>query len=134
MEKLHRNDAFVIADGTLQERVKEWYLGKFFRRQNRSLHRANPIKGGVRPVNTIKEAFGFRRYDKVEYEGRIGIIAGLRNSGYFAIRSLSGEKIHDSAKYSKLRLIERAKTLMLERMEERIPLHLEEDGVSCARL
>jgi len=64
----------------------------------------------------------------------VGIIAGLRSSGYFAIRSLSGEKIHDSAKHSKLRLIERAKTLMLERREERIPLHLEEDGVSCARI
>lgn len=64
----------------------------------------------------------------------VGIIAGLRSSGYFAIRSLSGEKIYDSAKHSKLRLIERAKTLMLERRKERIPLHLEEDGVSCARI
>ncbi|SFQ20095.1 RNA-guided endonuclease IscB [Caldicoprobacter faecalis] len=134
MTKSHRNDAFVISDGTLQERVKEWYLGKFLRRQNRSLHRANFIKGGVRPVNTIKEAYGFRRYDRVEYEGIIGIIAGLRSSGYFAVRNLSGEKIHDSAKHSRLRLVERAKTLMLERMEERIPLHLEEDGVSCVRL
>jgi hypothetical protein len=59
---------------------------------------------------------------------------GWDNSGYFAIRSLSGGKIHDSAKHSKLRLIERAKTLMLERRKERILLHLEEDGVSCARI
>jgi len=36
--------------------------------------------------------------------------------------------------HSKLRLIERAKTLLLERRKERIPLHLEEDGVSCARI
>jgi len=134
IEKLHRNDAFIIAGGDLQEKLREWYLGKFFRRQNRSLHKANPIKGGVRPVNTINEAYGFRRYDRVEYEGMVGIIAGLRSSGYFAIRSLSGEKIHDSAKHSKLRLIERAKTLMLERRKEHIPLHLEEDGVSCARI
>ncbi|MFO7154628.1 MAG: hypothetical protein DIU64_006640, partial [Caldicoprobacter oshimai] len=73
-------------------------------------------------------------YDRVEYEGIIGIIAGLRSSGYFAVRSLSGEKIHDSAKHNRLRLVEKAKTLMLERREERIPLHLEEDGVSCARI
>jgi hypothetical protein len=59
---------------------------------------------------------------------------GWDNSGYFAIRGFSGEKIHDSAKHSKLRLIERAKTLMLERRKERILLHLEEDGVSCARI
>jgi len=62
------------------------------------------------------------------------IITGLRSSGYFAVRSLSGEKIHDSAKHSSLKLIERAKTLMLERRKERMPLHLEEDGVSCARI
>lgn len=134
MEKSHRVDAFIIAGGDLQERLREWYLGKLLRRQNRSLHRANPIKGGVRPVNTIKEAYGFRRYDRVEYEGMVGIIAGLRSSGYFAIRSLSGGKMHDSAKHSKLRLIERAKTLMLERREERVPLHLKEDGVSCAQI
>jgi len=30
--------------------------------------------------------------------------------------------------------VEKAKTLMLERREERIPLHLEEDGVSCAQI
>ena len=42
--------------------------------------------------------------------------------------------MHDSAKHNKLKLVERAKTLMLERREERIPLHLEKDGVSCARI
>ncbi|MEJ5230350.1 MAG: RNA-guided endonuclease IscB, partial [Pseudothermotoga sp.] len=65
LEKAHRTDAFVIAGGTIQERTKERYLGKFFRRQNRSLHKTNPISGGIRPINTIKEAYGFRRYDKV---------------------------------------------------------------------
>jgi len=65
----------------------------------------------------------------------LGIIAGLRSSGgYFDIRSLSEKKIHDSAKHSRLRFVEKTKTLMLERREERIPLHLEEDGVSCARI
>jgi len=65
---------------------------------------------------------------------KIGIIVGLRSRGYFAIKSFSGEKMHDSAKHNKLKLVERAKTLMLERREERIPLHLEKDGVSCARI
>ncbi|MGC9772771.1 hypothetical protein MNJ99_09420, partial [Fervidobacterium islandicum] len=55
--------------------------------------------------------------DKVECEGEKGIITGLRSSGYFSISSLSGEKISDSVKYTKLRLIERAKTLMFERRE-----------------
>ncbi|MGQ9855670.1 MAG: RNA-guided endonuclease IscB [Fervidobacterium sp.] len=123
LEKAHRTDAFVIAGGTIQERTREWYFGKFFRRQNRSLHKSNPIKGGIRPVNTIKQSYGFRRFDKVEYEGKVGIIAGLRSSGYFVIRNLSGERIHDSAKYSKLKLLEKSRTLMFERREAALSSH-----------
>jgi hypothetical protein len=133
LEKTHRNDAFVIAGGNKNvNRAPEWYFGKFFRRQNRSLHKANPIKGGIRKLNTVKEVKGFKRFDKVKYNGQIGIIYGLRNSGYFDLCTLSGEKIHSSAKWQNLKLIERARTLILERREQRIPLHLVEGGVSCA--
>ncbi|MEJ5230277.1 MAG: RRXRR domain-containing protein, partial [Pseudothermotoga sp.] len=117
LEKTHKADAYVIAGGTVQERTKERYLGKFFRRQNRSLHKVNPIKGGRRPVNTIREARGFRRFDKVEYKNRVGIISGLRSSGYFSITTLSGEKISDSVRCSDLKLLEKSKTLMFERRE-----------------
>jgi len=131
LEKTHRNDAFVIADGNKNiNRTTKWYFGKFFRRQNRSIHKANPIKGGIRPSNTVKEVRGFRRFDKVRYKNQIGIIHGLRSSGYFDIRTLSGEKIHSSAKWSNLKLLEKAKTLMLESRNQLIPLHL--NGVSCA--
>ena len=44
-------------------------------------------------------------YDKVEC-----FIYGLRSSGYFDIRSLTGEKINTSVKYVNLRLIEPFKT------------------------
>ncbi len=134
IEKSHKNDAFVIAGGAFQERICEWYFGKYFRRQNRSLHKANPIKGGIRKLNTVKEVKGFKRFDKVKYNGQIGIIYGLRNSGYFDLCTLSGEKIHSSAKWQNLKLIERARTLILERREQCIPLHLTEDGVSCTGL
>lgn len=135
LEKTHRNDAFVIAGGNKNvNRAPEWYFGKFFRRQNRSLHKTNPIKGGIRPSNTVKEVRGFRRFDKVRYKNQIGIIYGLRISGYFDMRSLSGEKIHSSVKWSNLKLLEKAKTLILERREQCIPLHLTEDGISCTGL
>jgi hypothetical protein len=47
---------------------------------------------------------------------------------------LSGEKIHSSAKYQDLKVIERAKTLILERRNQRTFLHLKEDEISCAGL
>ncbi|WP_434223575.1 RNA-guided endonuclease IscB [Fervidobacterium gondwanense] len=123
LEKTHRNDAYVIAGGTVQKRAKEWYFGKFFRRQNRSLHKVNPIKGGIRPVNTIKQSYGFRRFDKIEYEGKIGIIAGTRSSGYFLIKKLSGERIHDSGRYNKLKLLEKSKTVMFGRRKAALSSH-----------
>jgi len=64
----------------------------------------------------------------VRYKNQIGTIYGL-SSGYFDIRTLSGEKIHSSAKYQDL-----TKMLMLERREQRTFLHLKEGGVSCAGL
>ncbi|HEY8542878.1 MAG TPA: RRXRR domain-containing protein [Pseudothermotoga sp.] len=134
LEKSHRNDAFVIAGGNNNiKRLDYWYYGKFFRRQNRSLHKVNPVKGGIRPANTIKEVKGFRRFDKVRYKNMVGIIYGLRSTGYFDIRTLNGDKIHSSAKWQDLKLIEKAKTLMFERREGCIPLHLTEDGVSCVQ-
>jgi 5-methylcytosine-specific restriction endonuclease McrA len=133
LEKTHRNDAFVIASGSKDtKKLNYWYIGKFFRRQNRSLHKANPIKDGKRPINTIKQAYGFRRFDKVEYQEKTYLILGLRSSGYFSIGSITGEKAHDSVKYNKLKILESAKTLMFEKNIS-IPPQLIEAEVSCFR-
>ena len=110
LEKSHANDAFVIAGGVSQERTGNNYFIKFVRKCNRSLFKANLLKGGKRKVNTIKQAFGFRRWDKVLYDGIECFVYGLRSSGYFDIRTLTGEKIGASVRYNKLRLIEHFKT------------------------
>jgi 5-methylcytosine-specific restriction endonuclease McrA len=112
LEKNHRNNAFVIAGGNKNvKRINRWYVGKFFRRQNRSLHKANPIKGGKRPNKSIGQAYGFKIYDKVEYQGKTCLIMSLRSSGYFSLGDLSGKILFNSAKHTKLRLLEHAKTL-----------------------
>jgi len=119
IEKTHRNDAFAIAGGNKNtKRVNRWYIGKFFRRQNRSLHKANPIKGGKRPNKSIGKAHGFKIYDKVEYQGKTYLVVALRNSGYFSLGDLSGKRLFDSVKYTKLRLIEHTKTLIFMESKE----------------
>ena len=110
LNKSHINDAFVIAGGNGWEKLNYFYFVKFVRRCNRSLFKANMLKGGKRKVNTIKEAFGFKRWDKVLYNGIECFIYGLRSSGCFDIRLLTGEKIGASVKYTNLRLIESFKT------------------------
>ena len=113
LPKSHANDAFCIAGGTVQEKLNYSYFVKFVRRCNRSLFKANLLKGGKRKVNTIKQVFEFKRWDKVLYGKIECFIYGLRSSGYFDIRRLTGEKINASVKYTNLRLIEHFNTMRI---------------------
>ena len=122
LDKNHNNDAFCIAGGNWQERTDTYFI-KFIRECNRSLFKANLLKGGKRKVNTIRQAFGFHRFDKVLYGKIECFIHGLRSSGYFDLRLLTGEKINASVKYTKLRLIENFNTMgiaLLSRINTRV--------------
>lgn len=109
--KSHLNDAFVIAGGCGQRRAKICYLGVFFRRQNRKLFKGD--RSHIR--NTIPSAKGFKRGDKVRLEdGRVGFIHGLRSSGYFDVRRLTGEVLSHSVGWKRLARLEGAKTIRIE--------------------
>ena len=114
LEKSHANDAFVIADGNGQERTVHIHIGKQVRRQNRSLFKANFLKGGKLKRNTVKEVKGFRRFDKVKYDDKECFIHGLRSSGYFDLRTITGDRIGASVNSKKLTLLERAKGIIQE--------------------
>jgi len=113
LEKSHVNDAFVIAGGNVegegQKRSAAICKGKEVRRQNRSLYKANLLKGGRRKRNTVKEVGKFRRFDKVIYKKVKCFIYGLRSSGYFDLRTIDGEKIGAAINSKKLTLVERAR-------------------------
>ena len=111
--KSHINDAFVIAGGNNQHRTCQ-YLIKQFRKQNRKLH-----KGARSHIKNTAPRYikGFKRYDKVLYNGQECFIFGRRSTGYFDLRKLDGTKIHASANYKKLKLLERATTFLIERKE-----------------
>ena len=120
IEKSHINDAFVIAGGTNQERATYTYISKQVRRQNRSLYKANLLKGGRLKRNTVKEVKGFRRFDKVKYNNKECFIHGLRSTGYFDIRTITGDKIHASANAKKITLIEHAKGIITQTVRDMI--------------
>jgi len=118
LEKNHRTDARCVS-GNPQARPDDvWYFFKQVRRQNRQLHKGNPIKGGIRKTNKApRYLFGYQLFDKVLYEGQECFIFGRRTSGYFDLRKLDGTKVSASASYKKLRLLERANTFLSERRE-----------------
>jgi len=114
LPKSHANDAFVIAGGNGQLRSDGIVIGKQVRRQNRSLYKANFLKGGKLRRNTVKEVKGFRRFDKVKYDNKTCFVHGLRSSGYFDIRTMDGDKIRANTNSKKIALLEHARGIIQE--------------------
>jgi len=114
LPKSHANDAFVIAGGKDQERAYHICIGKQVRRQNRSLYKSNFLTGGKLKRNTVKEVNGFKRFDKVKYDDKECFIHGLRSSGYFDLRTITGDRIGASVDRKRLELLERAKGIIQE--------------------
>src|SRR5258708_19616357 len=89
---------------------------RYMRRNNRHLHKATIRKGGKRQRKTApKYVHGFRLFDCVSYEHATCFVFGRRSSGYFDLRTLTGTKIHASASYKKLTMVQRASALLVER-------------------
>jgi len=125
LPKSHTNDAFVIAGGSRQLRSSAQFFVRQVRKCNRKL-----FKGDRSHIKNTGPRFikGFQRYDKVLWEGIECFIFGRRISGYFDIRKADGTKIHSSVHYTKLCLLEKAKTFLQERRTALFPTLT--DGVS----
>ena len=116
LPKEHRVDARCISGNPLAKELDCWYYIKQTRRHNRQIHKAKILKGGKKKLNQAPYLVkGFRLFDKVEFEGKIGFIFGRRSTGYFDIRTLDGTSIHKSASYKKLKLINIRRSFIIER-------------------
>lgn len=116
LPKEHRIDALCISGHPKAKQSDMWYAVKKIRRHNRQIHKANILKGGVKKLNQVPfEVYGFRLFDKVLYDGKECFVFGRRSSGYFDLRLLDGTKIHASASYKKLQILERPQGQIAER-------------------
>ena len=115
LEKNHRVDARCISGNPNAKPSETTYLIKRVRGQNRQLHKATILKGGVRKANKAPQyVMGFQLFDKVRYNGREGFIFGRRARGYFDLRLLDGTRISAGVSCKKLTLLERASTLLIQ--------------------
>jgi N6-L-threonylcarbamoyladenine synthase len=115
LEKSHRVDARCISGNPIAISSDNWYHIKQKRRHNRQIHRANLLKGGIKKNNQAPyEVKGFRLFDKVLFENIECFISGRRSTGLFKIKLLDGTLIKESIKFSKLKLLQRARGLLIE--------------------
>ena len=116
LEKSHAVDARCISGHPDAEAGRYIYIQKRVRCHNRQLHKTNPAKGGLRKANQApKQVMGFRLFDKVRYGHTECFVYGRRSSGYFDIRKLSGERVHASVSYKKLKLLSHSGSVLTER-------------------
>ena len=116
LPKSHYIDAYCIASNLEAKRLNYYWYQRQVRKHNRQIHKLAINKGGTRKRNqTPYFVKGFRLYDKVKVEGKVGFIFGRRSSGYFDIRTLEGIKISAGISYKKLELIAKRKTYLKER-------------------
>jgi len=116
LPKEHRVDALCITGNPLVKRLQDYYYIKQVRRHNRQIHKANILKCGIKKLNQAPYLVkGFRLFDKVQFEGIECFIFGRRTTGYFDLRRLDGTKVHRSASFKKLNILEIRKILLWER-------------------
>ena len=117
LEKSHRVDARCISGNPLAEPSDSWYFIEKKRCQNRQIHKANILKGGRKKLNQAEYIVkGFRLFDKVRFDNKEYFIFGRRNSGYFDIRDLNGDKVNKGSINCKhINLLSTRKSILFER-------------------
>lgn len=116
LPKEHYIDARCISGNPKVEPLGYYFYQKKVRCHNRQIHKAKILKGGKKRMNQAPYLVnGFRAFDKVECEGQVCFIFARRVRGYFDIRKLSGEIIHNSVSWKKLKLLSIRKNLITER-------------------
>ena len=116
LPKEHFIDARCISGNSKAESNGTVYCQKKVRCHNRQIHKFNTQKGGKRKNNQAPyEVFGYRLYDKVEYQGQECFIFGRRTDGRFAIRKFDGTKVNEQLSYKKIKLVEKSKHIITER-------------------
>ena len=123
LPKSHTNDALAIAQGKHGfnigyfpriKQVDKIYTIRPVRHHNRQLHKATIRKGGTRKVNQAgKYVFGYRLFDKVQFNGQDCFIWARRISGRFTIKTIDGKMIKDGISFKKLKLVEKSTSYLI---------------------
>jgi len=116
LPKEHYIDARCVGGNPLAKPLGYYFYQKKVRRHNRQIHKSKILKGGIRKRNQAAYLVkGFRLFDQITYNGASYFIFGRRNSGFFDIRDLNGEKVNKgSVSCKKIKLLEKTKGYLTE--------------------
>ena len=106
LPKDHTIDARCISGHPYAKSDGHYLIIRKLRVNNRQLHKASSLKGGIRKNNQApREVHGYRLMDSVVYAGRPCFVKARRQSGYFSLSDISGHVLAGSVNYKHLNLI-----------------------------
>lgn len=115
LPKAHVNDARCISGNSYAESDGHYWIIRKLRANNRQLHKASILKGGIRKNNQApREVHGYRLMDSVVYAERPCFVKARRQSGYFSLSDISGHVLAGSVNYKHLNLINHNSTNIME--------------------
>ena len=115
LSKDHTIDARCISGNPYAESDGHYWIIRKLRVNNRQLHKASILKGGIRKNNQApREVHGYRLMDSVEYAERACFVKARRQSGYFSLSDISGKVLADSVSYKHLNLINHNNSNIME--------------------
>ena len=119
IDKSHANDAFIIAKNFNAKPLDDMFKGIQVRRHNRKIHKDNILKGNKRKLNQAPHlVFGFALNDRVKYNGIECFVHGRRSKGYFVLKYIDGNTIHNSVPVKKIKLISHENSIILKRISK----------------
>lgn len=131
LPKEHYFDAVAICleDGELAVQNKVVYVKRHVSKGDYQLTKGARSEKCI-PVGKL---FGLKKHDLISTPQGTGFVKGKRSTGYFALETITGEKVHASANVKKntVRLSARTTTLIQE-MEAAIPRAAKATGILAA--
>lgn len=126
LPKEHAIDARCISGNSGAEFDGHYWIIRKLRANNRQLHKASILNGGIRKNNQApREVHGYRLMDSVVYADRPCFVNARRQSGYFSLSDISGHVLAGSVNYKYINLINHNNSNI---MEEAVLLSPTKDG------
>ena len=115
LPKEHVIDARCISGNPYAASDGHYWIIRKLRANNRQLHKASILKGGIQKNNQApREVHGYRLMDSVVYAERPCFVNGRRQSGYFSLSDISGHVLSSSVNYKHLNLINHNNSNIME--------------------
>ena len=115
LSKAHAIDARCISGNPGAKSDGHYWNIRKLRANNRQLHKASILSGGIRKNNQAPRwVHGYRLMDSVEYAGRPCFVNGRRQSGFFSLSDISGHVLAGSVSYKHLNLINHNNSNIME--------------------